>query len=191
MADKKDKVKAFDAMLQQHIDKKDFVKIYRTFNDRSANISGFILNMSKGFLLMQVANDIMLNGYAIIRKDQFDRLRCNIFERTQKKIYKQEGILDLDFGIDKDILLTGWQDIFKDLRKFDYHVIAECEDLEKPTFTIGIIKRVTKDNVGIQYYDAAGQLEDSLTTVKYSDITVVYFGDRYSKIFRKYLKPAK
>ena len=178
-------------MLQRHIDKKDFVKIYRTFNDRSANILGFILAMSKGFLLLQVDYEFTLNGYAIIRKDQFDRLRCNIFERTQKKIYKQEGVLDRDYGIDKDILLTNWRDIFNDLRKFDYHVIVECEEMEKHRFIIGIIKRVTKNSVGIQYYDAAGQLEDSLTAVKYSDITVVYFDDRYSKTFRKYLKPAK
>lgn len=178
-------------MLRQHIEKKDFVKIYRTFNDRSANILGFILAMSKEFLLLQVDLDFTLNGYAIIRKDQFDSLRCNVFERTQKKIYKKEGILDRDYGIDKDILLMNWQNIFNDLRKFDYHVIIECEEMEKPLFVIGIIKRVTKHNVGIQYYDAAGQLEDSLTTLKYGDITVVYFDDRYSKTFRKYLKPAK
>ena len=183
--------KAFDILLQSHIDKKDFIKIKRTFNGKEENISGFILSMSKEFLLIQVDNELSFNGYTIIRKDQFDSLRCNKYDKTLKKIYKAEGLLKSGYGIDKNISLKNWQSIFSDLKKFDYHVIIECEDQEEPSFDIGPIKKTLKGSVSIQYYDATGQLENKLTSLKYSDITTVKFGDNYSMTYRKYLKPAK
>ncbi len=191
MTNKNKEIKAYDAFLQSHIDKRDFVKIYRKFKEREENISGFLLAISKDFLLLQVDNEFSLNGYAIMRKDQFDSLRCNKYDKTQKKIYIAEGLLENGYGIDKSISLKSWQDIFKTLKFFDYHVIIECEDKEEPWFDIGPIKRVNKESVSIQYYDPTGQLESKLTSRKYSDITLVKFDDNYSKTFRKYLKPSK
>ena len=185
------KIKAYDTLLQTHIDKKDFVKIYRTFREKEETISGFILAFSKDFLLLQVDNEFALNGYAIIRKGQFDSIRCNKYDKTQKKIYKAEGLMDNSYVIDKNISLKNWQDNFTDLKKNDYHVIIECEDKEEPLFDIGPIKRILKNSVSIQYYDPTGQLENKLTSRKYADITIVKFDDNYSKTFRKYLKPSK
>ncbi|HEX6430367.1 MAG TPA: hypothetical protein VF008_21895 [Niastella sp.] len=184
-------IKAYDIMLQSHIDKKDFVNINRTFNGEEERIGGFILSMSKDFLLIQVDNELSFNGYAIIRKDQLDSLRCNKYDKTIKKIYKGEGLLKNGYGIDKNISLKSWQAIFSDLKKFDYHVIIECEDREESTFDIGPIKKALKGSVSIQYYDPTGQLENKLTPLKYSDITKVQFGDHYSMTYRKYLKPTK
>jgi hypothetical protein len=87
---KKDKVKAYNKMLQRHIENKDFVKIYRTFQDVESNIFGFILAMTESFLLIQENYDFMLDGYSIIRLDQFDSLRCNKFDKTQKKSFRQK-----------------------------------------------------------------------------------------------------
>ena len=88
MKDRRKKIKAYDTLLQTHIDKKDFVKIYRTFREKQETISGFILAFSNDFLLLHVDNEFVLNGYAIIRKDQFDSIRCNKYDKTQKKIIK-------------------------------------------------------------------------------------------------------
>lgn len=193
MPDKKE-IKAYDIMLQKHIDKKDFVKINRVFKYYEDTLACFILAMSKNFLLLQIENEFSLNGYAIIRKDQFDTLRCNQFDRTIKKILKKEGILENDYGINEIICLENWQTIFKDLKKNDYHVIIECEKKKKSGFNIGPIKKISKTSVSIQYYDPTGLLENKLTPIEYKDITIVQFGDRYSKTFRKYLtlkKPKK
>ncbi|THU38348.1 hypothetical protein FAM09_16870 [Niastella caeni] len=184
----KDKIKAYDLMLQKHIDKKDFVKINRTFKEREDPISGFILGLSKTFLLVQCENEFLLNGYSIIRKDQFDSLRCNKYDHTIKKILKQEGVIDKNYGINISIKLTTWQTIFRDLKKNDYHVIIECEDMDEPLFDIGIIKRIGTNSLAIQYYSPTGLLENKLTTIPYKDITIVKFGDRYTTTFRKYLR---
>jgi hypothetical protein len=191
MTTRSKKIKDYDMMLQKHIDKKDFVKINRTFMGREENISGFILSLSKSFLLLQVDNEFMLDGYAIIPKDQFDSLLCNKYENKLKKIYKEEGLLNTQYGIQQSPALKNWQGLFVSLKELDYHIIVECEDKEDPDFVIGPIKRVNKDYVSIQYYDPTGKLENKLTKVKFKDITTVKFGDRYSTTFRKYLKQDK
>jgi len=191
MKDANKQIKAYDIILQSHIDKKDFINIKRTLHAEEDRISGFILSMSKDFLLIQVDNELSFNGYAIIRKDQFDSLRCNKYDKTLRKIYKAEGLLKSGYGIDKNISLKSWQSIFSDLKKSDYHVIIECQDREEATFDIGPIKKALKGSVSIQHYDATGQLENKLTPIKYPDITTVQFGDNYSMTYRKYLKPAK
>jgi hypothetical protein len=180
----KDKIKSYDITLQNYIDKKEFVKIYRTFKDNSENIRGFILKMTKDFLLVQLDNDFFLDGYAIIRKDQFDSIRCSKYEKACKKILKAEGIFD-------DIDLRSWQSVFKSIKKLDFHVIVECESLDEPDFIIGPIKRVTQNSTSIQFYDSTGLLEDKLSIVKYIDITIAKFDDRYTKTYKKYLKTSK
>jgi hypothetical protein len=188
MKDGIDEVKDYDTMLQKHIDKRDLVTINRTFGGRPGNLSGFILNMAKDFLLIQLEEEFSLNGYAIIEKHQFDDLRCNKFDRTRKKILRAEGIFDKDYGIENNIDLSNWQSIFKDLKKFDYNVIIECEDLDEPTFEIGPIKRIGNNYVSIQYHDPSGLLENKLTAVKYAEITIVKFDDRYSTTYKKYMR---
>jgi hypothetical protein len=191
MTTRNKEIKDYDMMLQKHIDKKDFVKINRTFKDREENISGFILSLSENFLLLQVDNAFILDNYTIIPKDHFYNVRCKKYDIKLKKIYKEEGLLDTQYGIQQSISLKNWQDIFVNLKKLDYHIIVECEDKEDPDFVIGPIKRVNKDSVSIQYYDPIGNLEDKLTNVKFKDITIVKFGDGYTTTFRKYLKQAK
>src|SRR6478736_5588064 len=96
-------IRQYNDMLKSHVEKKDYVKIKRTFTDGEANISGFILQMSKDFLLIQKEEEFFLNGYGIIRRDHFDAIRCNKFDRSFKRILKAEGIFDSDYGIKNNI----------------------------------------------------------------------------------------
>ena len=106
MTNKQHDIKQFDLMLKKHIDNKDFIKIERTVTEGEANITGFLLDMNRKFLLIQKEEEFYLNGYAIIRKEQFDHVRCNKMDKTFKKILKSEGIIDKFYGIDKKINLT-------------------------------------------------------------------------------------
>ncbi|MBK9247828.1 MAG: hypothetical protein IPM69_06860 [Ignavibacteria bacterium] len=65
------KIKKYDLTLQKYIQNKSFVKILRTIFGNEENLSGFILEMSSDFLFLQLCDDFMFNGYAIIRKDDF------------------------------------------------------------------------------------------------------------------------
>ena len=175
-------------MLQKYIDKKAFVKIFRTVCDKEENLSGFILGKSKGFLFLQLDYDFMLDGYAIIKLDDFDSLRHSSYERTQRKIFNAEGILTTSYGFDKPLPLTSWTNILKTLKSYDLHVIIENINKDYLDFWIGEIKKVTDNSVSIHNYNPDGQLYDKPTNIKLDTISIVKFGGRYSTVFRKYLK---
>lgn len=190
MSGKEKRIK-YNEMLQKYLDKKEFVKIFRTFFDREYNLSGFILKMSKDFLLLHLVDDHLLDGYAILRQDDYDSIRCGPFEKTYKKILKSEGILDTTYGLDKNIDLASWEDILQDLKKYDYHIIIENTKKDNLDFFIGPIKKAGKTTVSIHNYDATGKLDKKPTKIKLDKIKTITFGDRYSTIFRKYIKPQK
>lgn len=182
------KIKDYNLMLQKYIDKKAFVKLYRTVCDKEENLSGFILGMSKKFLFLQLDYDFMLDGYAIIRLDDFDSLRHSSYERTIRNIFKAEGILATSYGFDKPLPLTSWKDILKTLKGYDLHVIIENINKDYLDFWIGEIKTVTGKSVSIHNYNPDGELDDKPKNIKFDTISIVKFGDRYSTVFRKYLK---
>ena len=101
MTVRKKKIKTSDITLKEHIDKRNFVKFYRIFNNKAEIISGFLLSFSQNFILLQVDNEFSFDGYSILKKDQIDSLSCKKFESARKKIYEAEGTLDREYGIDK------------------------------------------------------------------------------------------
>ena len=129
------KIKDYDVLLQKYIDNKSYVKIFRTICGKEENLSGFILEMSKHFLFLQLDYDFMFDGYAIIRKDDFDYIRHSSYERTQRKIFKAEGLLDTEHGFDKKLLLTSWTEIIRTIKSYNFHIIIE--NLNKTTLTFG------------------------------------------------------
>lgn len=182
------KIKEYNLMLQKYIDKKNYVKIFRTVCGKEESLSGFILGMSKYFLFLQVDYDFMLDGYAIIRLDDFDSIRHSSYEMTQKRIYKSEGILMSTYGFDKPLPLTSWADILRKLKSYDLHVIIQNINKDYLDFWIGEIKTVTEKSVNIHNYNPNGELDNKPKTIKFDTISIIKFGDRYSTTFRKYLK---
>ncbi len=182
------KTTAIDKTIAKHILGKDLIRVARTVKDGEKNARGFILGVSKELLLIQREVDFALDGYVILRRDQIGPIRCNKFDESGKKILMAEGILEKQLGLKKKIDLNSWKTVFENLKKFDLHATVECENLRKPQFVIGSIEQVAKDHAKLRNYDATGLLDDKLTTVKFKDITMVTFGDRYSTVFRRHLE---
>lgn len=185
---KQQKIEKYNRKLQKYCDKKSFVKIYRTVLGHEQNISGFILGMSKHFLFLQLDYDFTLDGFAIIKLNDFDSIRHSSYERTQRKIFKNEGLLDKDFGFNKQLPLTNWTEIIEELKKLNYHIIIESINKKNLDFWIGEIKEVTKKRVSIHNYNPDGELDDKPEKLKLDAISILKFGDNYSTTFRKYLK---
>ena len=184
---KKNKRKDYDKYLQKLIDKKDFVKIKMTFFGDDEDQSGFILAMSEHFLLIQNAKEFTLDGYTIITKYDFESIRCNEYDNVQKKILTGEGKLK-DYGIKNPINLESWSTIIKNLKNLDFHVIIKNVRKKYLEFNIGPIVKLTNKKVKINNYDPTGKLDEKPTSIAFEDIRIIQFGDKYSTIFRKYLK---
>ncbi len=188
---KREKINEYDVMLQKYIDKKSFIKIFRTVCDKEENLSGFLLGISSNFLFLQLVYDFMFDGYAIIRKDDFDSIRHSSYERTQRKIFNAEGLLATEYGFDEHFPLTTWTDILKTIKNYDLHVIVENINKDYLDFWIGQITRIGDKSMSIHNYNPDGLLDEKPKVIKLSTISVIKFGDRYSTIFRKYLKHRK
>ena len=179
-----------DNMLQKHIAKKHVVKICRTFRYTENNIFGYLLAISSKFLLVQVQYDFIIDGYAIMPKSSFDSIRFNKYDKELTKILVSEGS-EQSWGIAYEIDLTDWRAIFTCLKNMDIHVTIDQEYLKDAPFLIGPITDVRKNSLSVKNYDATSRLNKTSTKVKYEDITMIKFGDKYTKTFRKYLKPPK
>lgn len=182
------KIKEYDKYLKKLIEKQDFVKIKMSLLGEQEDKSGFILAMSKDFILLQVANEFALDGYAIITKYDFESIRCNKYDKTKKKILAAEGELKNKYGIEKPINIESWSTVLSDLKNQDFHVIIRNIRKDYLEFNIGPIKKATNKKVKINNYDPTGKLDEKLTSINLEDIRIIQFGDNYSTIFRKYLK---
>ena len=177
-------------LLNKHKKSSTLVEIQRSCCDGDANIHGFILKTSKKYMLIQKAEEFQLNGYTIIRRDQYDAIRNNDYDKTYKTILKKEGVLKKHLGLNHKITLNSWSSVFQDLKKLKKSIIVECENIKKSSFVIGPIAEVKSKSVLIKYFDPNGVLDSKPTRVQYKDITLVSFGDRYNEVFSKYLKKA-
>ncbi len=188
---KQEKIEKLDFKLQKYIDNKSFIKIFRTVFDDEENIYGFLLEMSNDFIFIQDTYDFMFDGYAIIRKNDFDRIRHSSYERTQRKIFKAEKLLTQGYGFDRYLPLTNWKDILETLKEYDFHVIIENINEDYLDFWIGEIVRVTNENVEIHNYNPNGLLDEEPKSISFDSISILKFGDKYSTTFRKYIKRRK
>jgi len=113
------------------------------------------------------------------------------YERTHQKIFRAEALLSTGYGFDQPLPLTSWTALLKALKSYDLHVVVENINKKFLDFWIGPIKRVSEKSVSIHNYNPDGQLDAKPTVISLETISVLKFGDRYSTIFRKYLKSAK
>lgn len=178
------------AEIQNYINEKLFVKVLRFVADDEMSLSGFILQQSDGFLLIQVEEEFLLNGYAIIRTEDIDEIICEDGENMLQKILEAEGIVQKSYGIAQELKMKSWKTIFRHLQELDFHVIVECEDLDEPVFIIGPIEKIGKEKLHIRYYSPSAILEKEATKIDLDEITLIKFGDRYSTVYRKYLQEA-
>lgn len=186
----KEKLKIQDALLQRYIDRKACIKLRLKIGDEELSITGFILAKSDEFLFIQDVNDFRYDGYVLIRRPDFDTIKHGRNEQMIKKILKGEGMLGEAYGYKGRMPLSNWKAIFDTLKKEDTHAVIRSVYKDEAEFWIGPIKRATEKRVVIHHYDATGTFNTKATTLGYEEIRMVYFGDRYSTTFRKYLKPS-
>lgn len=176
-----------DKTLQQHIEQKNFLRVQRHTDDPEFPITGFLIGFSESLLLLQRDNEFRLNGFTVLLRSEIETITCGAAEKMVRRIFEGEGLLGDGFGLREPLPLDSWSNLFRELRRRDYHVQVGCEDSD-PDFFIGPLTQVSLRSVAIQYYDAAGALMEQSTLIPFDAVTMVTFGDHYTTTFRKYLK---
>ena len=188
---KKKEIKKYDKYLRKCQKNRDLVKINRTVTEGEADIYGVIFEFSDELMQLAEVKNFKFDGEVIIRMDHYDSIRSNAFDETCKQILIAEKQLSKAKPKWTKLNLSSWNSVCKELKKMDFHVIVECEDLKKPTFIIGPIEKINTKSVEIRNYDATGKLDKKRTKIKFKNITLLKFADEYSTTFRKYLKEPK
>lgn len=177
--------------IKYHYDKRKYTQITRQVaDDHTESSSGYIVAYSKDFIILQEVNDFRMLGYLVLPVTQIVEVRYNKVDKYFDKIMvweKEADKVSLPYNID----LTDWNTIFQSIKGYELTVIIECEDPSIGAFIIGPIVRITKKRVHISYFDAQGYIDEDPIRVKYADISIVKFDDRYANVFGKYTRHKK
>ncbi len=149
--------------------------------------SGYIVEHSKDFLILQQTDDFQLEGFKILPIDQIKKIRYNKFDKYVDQIMDWEKMKE---GIKSPgtIDLTSWSSIFKTFMESGENIIIECEGDKLFAFNIGPVVQVKKNSVSIQHFGATGLFDELPTKIKFGKITSVIFADRYIDVFSKYTR---
>lgn len=178
------KTRKINKRLKRHYKKKLYCRLTRKVGKFEGITRGYIVGVSKDFVLLQESDDFKLYGYVIIPRYSIIHFRYNKFDKKYQQILEAEKVkLKFNYTID----LKSWKSICKDLKKTKLTVISECEHPKLDYFCIGKIKKVNKKSLSIRYFDAAGILDKDNTEHKYKEISKLRFDDHYANVFSKYL----
>jgi len=181
------KKKKIKKLLQKHHEEKLYVRLTRGIKYLEFISTGFILDISEKFILLQETDEFRILGYQIIPIKTIKHVRYNENDKTYEKILKEEDLLqkvNLKYKID----ISNWKTITEDLKKIEICVISECEHPKTQSFCIGKIKKVNRKSISIHYFNAQGILDKEFTKNKFKKITKLSFDDYYANIFSKYVK---
>ncbi|MDG1433908.1 MAG: hypothetical protein P8M17_07090 [Saprospiraceae bacterium] len=177
--------------IQRNFKEKRYSRITRKISKKETVIStGYILNFSENFILMQGDDDFSLSSFWIFESSKITNFRYNKNDKYYDFIMESEG-LKKDLKAKTKVNLSNWKTIFTSLKKAKKHIIVECENPKIDEFIIGEITDVNSKSVSIWYFNAEGILDKKPINVKFKNITKVTFDDKYIDTFSKYLRKNK
>lgn len=172
--------------IEKHLNEKRYVRLTRKKGMFEGISSGFVLDKSSDFILIQETDEFRILGYQIFPISTIKHVRYNKNDKYYEHVLREEGMLT-NVKLKHKINLADWNTIFRDIKNTGLTVIAECEHPKLNTFCIGPVKRVNKKSVSIRYFNAQGILDKKNTKNEFKDITKLSFDDHYANVFSKYV----
>lgn len=180
--------KEFKKLIQKHINKSNYVKIYLSEESPENYVFGFILKVSDEFLMIQETYDFTLSGIKIIPYERISSIRHNRFDVISQKIFSEEGLIKFNQKLIDNTSLKSAESLFKSIKKQNFHCIIDSAKKKNDLFSIGEILEVHEKFVIIKNYDPNGKINKKPHKISFKNLEFVTFNDNYSITFRKYLK---
>lgn len=177
--------------LMKIIDTRKKVKISRPYPGEQS-CHGFVLGMSKKWVLLLDFFDFTPMGYTAIRIADISSCRSGKYERKWEQMLAAEGILD-QVGINYEIDLSSTHSLLESLQRRGQNLIVECEcevDSDRDAFFIGKIIKLGKRFIRFRHFDAIGNWERDVYRIPFQAITKIEFDTPYVNTFSKYLNSA-
>lgn len=168
-------------------DKKNLGRFYITVDSVEKYIDGFVLDISKEFILVREFIDFTPKSLIIIPLNKLTKIKQDRKQKSFTRILKLEKRVDNALVFDK-ITLKSFAEIFKAIKKKHKYVIVEDVFEGESNFCIGEIARVNKESVSIYYFDITGKVDITTTTTPFKDIANVEYDSDYLNTFIRHLK---
>lgn len=173
--------------LEKHFSEKLYVRLTRKKGGFEGISTGFILDKSTDFILLQETDDFRVLGYQVYPIQTIKHVRYNRNDKTIQRILKEEGLIS-EFKTKYKVDLSNWNSITKDIKATKLTIISECEHPKKNFFCIGYLMRINKKSISIRYFNPQGVFDKKNTKHNFEDITKLSFDDRYANVFTKYVR---
>jgi len=146
--------------------------------------------LTEDFLLAHYVYDFLVDGYKAIAMKGITRIRRDDIEEYHSSILRKEGIIHKENNIARDEI-KNWETFFRFLKNEKLIVDISLEKPENDSFFVGMITKVGKDSLKILEINPLGRWKEESKKICYSDITLVSFGNNYSKMMLKYSEKMK
>lgn len=187
MVDKMHSDKELKKTIQNHLTKTHYVKVFFSEECPEEFTSGFIMNVSEKFLMVQESHNFTLDGIKIIPFNKISGTRHKKFEKTSEKIFSEEGLINFNQKIISNTSLKSFESLFKSIKKQNFHCIIESKKKDRELFSIGEIVDIDEKSVFIKNYNPHGKIDKKPRKINFKNIELINFNDNYSVVFRKYL----
>lgn len=146
---------------------------------------GIPLHLGQKYVLLGFLDDFQVNGYKILPVSTITRVRYEETELFYQRILDHEGIsvasLDVPSGIlDSSAACCRWL--------YELETVLTIEHGEAD-FSVGRIVSLDRDHISIAAITPTGQLHKVVDQIAMQEITLIGFGDRYTRLLAKYSQP--
>ena len=151
-------------------------------------IHGQVVAESAFLLALQFEFDFQFDGFIFVRKrDITKRIEGTESQRYNSSIMRKEGFWKTPPKSITNLPLESWNDLVMAL--VDKPAIIENE--RKGDVWVGVLKGCTKTAAMIHYFSPTGIFDETIDRVRFSSISALRYGDRYTSTHFKYLKSGR
>ena len=173
--------------IDKYIAKSSLIKIYVDVEGEEDEYRGIPIRRSRTLLALHKLDEFHFNGYIVVRLKDVVKIKRGRVEVTKQRILKATGVLDTHVGPDW-LRVGSWKSILTCLKRRGVCVCVGSALIKVDVFAIGDVHKLKDNAVVLNSFDAHGKWYKPKHKIKYSDITGIFFGDKYSVTFSEYVK---
>ena len=183
------KIKYYETKIKKLIKNRAYCKVFIA-NDEVMfrHFDGIILSQNKEFLLMCEFFDFHYDGFVVFKKSDISEIKRGknakffdkILDKENIKVEMYEKYLGFEFE------LSDYKTMFERLSELNLPIIVEQLYYKNEKFQLGLINKIKKDRVYIDYLNASGEFDLKPVCSEFKDITFFTFDSPYANFYYKY-----
>lgn len=165
----------------------DVVVRLRRRLERADTYTGLVLLLSARLVLVRIAGDFELDGFAVLRIGDIERVEIRENERTFRRLARAAIA---GAPAPPPLELSSWGAVFRSVQSAGRFAIVECEIPGDEDFDLGPVLAVRRGSADLHSHDTSGRTWPFPTQWRFERVTCVRFGDRYVEAFEHHARGA-